>query len=140
MWLAQTNLLVDVSKVYTYLNQEVYLTVPCAASKAKMLSKKGYDEIGRNVEIYHIDGIMRKDLKFSHDTGVNFDYMRIITPEVKEILTAAFWAAESEGNEEVDLDTDTILNKFSESISTEENDLFDRDIAEDFLYQQVGKF
>lgn len=52
MYLSQTNLEVDTSKVYTIQGQEVYLTVPIKGTTTQIVTKSGFDKYGRDVQMY----------------------------------------------------------------------------------------
>lgn len=67
MYLAQTTLKVDTSKIYELDGQEVYLTLPKLGTKAKIVVKSGYDTLGRDTNIYNIDYIRKRKLKLKYE-------------------------------------------------------------------------
>lgn len=71
MYLAQTNLEVDTTKVYVYLGTEVYLTKPGFFDPAihtrkpskQLLAKDLFDKYGRDTEIYELTAKRKALLK-----------------------------------------------------------------------------
>lgn len=59
MYLAQTNLEINTEKIYDLNGQEVYLST----DKKALVTKTGYESLGRDTNIYGINYQRKRDLK-----------------------------------------------------------------------------
>jgi hypothetical protein len=63
MYLAQTNLELDLTKIYDLNGQEVYLTKPVKNCATQLMTKKAWEVEGRNGVIYQLDYKRKKQIK-----------------------------------------------------------------------------
>ena len=63
MYLSQTKLELDLTKVYDLNGQEVYLTIPVKNCATQLMTKKAWEIEGRNGVIYQLDYKRKKQIK-----------------------------------------------------------------------------
>lgn len=63
MWLSQTKLELDLTKVYDLNGQEIYLIKPVKNCATQLMTKKAWEIEGRNGVIYELNYKYKKQLK-----------------------------------------------------------------------------
>ena len=83
---------------------------------------------------------MRDQTNKNEDKKMNLkDYNMLLTPKVKRHIEDSVSAAIYEGNDNVCLNTDSILSNFGYRLNPVEYNCFDWQAAEDFLFEYADK-
>lgn len=94
---------------------------------------KGWVEYNKEDDRYYLTSD-----KESTEKESKFNYDKILTSENKKIISDSIKASISEGNENAVIDTDQIISRFEDKLSSEEYKKFDKDKAEDFLLEYLS--